>query len=158
MWEKIKGAGAGVLSLGSIVVIFILMSLFIQGGAWFIEKVYPWLASISVLAVAVALFLLLPLSFIRRTQAFTAGGFLITSYILGFTLWVSGLLLTYDLWGAFAVFLGIFLLGVGVVPIAMLATAFNGMWGLEGLGGLIVHTVFVFGFRAYSIYVASKTE
>ena len=133
-------------------------SLFIGGSAWHGEKVYPWLAIISLLAVGAALLLLLPLSFIRRTKPFAAIGFLIASYILGLTLWVSGLLITYNLWGAFAVFVGLFLLGVGVIPIAMLATAFNGMWGLEGIGGLILHAAFVFGFRAYSIYLANKAE
>jgi hypothetical protein len=54
------------------------------------------------------------------------------------------------------VFLGLFLLGVGVVPIAKHATLFKGMW-LQ-LGELVLLTVLTFGLRAYSIYLDQKTD
>lgn len=156
MWEKIKGLGAFVLGIGVLLLIAILIGLFIHGGAWLGEKVYPWLVGISAIALAISFFVVLPLSFIRRTRGFAAAGLFIGSYVFGLTLWVWGLLLTYHLWGALAVFLGLFLLGVGVVPIAMLATLFKGMW--PQLGELVFLTVLVFGLRAYSIYLAQKAD
>ena len=76
--------------------------------------------------------------------------------MFGFTLWVWGLLLTYDLWGAIAVLVGLVLLGVGVVPIAMLATLFKGMW--LTLGELVLLTVLTFGTRFAGAWAASKAQ
>lgn len=146
MWEKIKGAGWVVLCLGFFVLIVLLIGLFIHGGAWLGAKVYPWLESISSVALVVTVLILLPLSFIHRTRGFASVSLLVVSYVFGLSVWVWGLLLTYHLWGAWAVFLGLFFLGVGVVPIAMLATLFKGMW--PQLGELIFLTVLVFGLRA----------
>ena len=156
MWEKIKGAGVVALGLGFIVLIALLIGLFIHGGAWLGAKVYPWLMFISTITLVVTVLVLLPLSFIQRTRGFASVSLLVASYIFGLSLWVWGLLLTYHLWGAGAVFLGLFLFGVGVVPFAMLATLFNGMW--SQLGELVFLTVLVFGVRAYSIYVAQKVD
>ncbi len=41
---------------------------------------------------------------------------------------MEGLLFTLSIWGIPAVIIGIMLGGVGVVPIAMLATMIEGMW------------------------------
>ena len=62
-----------------------------------------------------------------------------------------GLLLTWMLWGGFAVMIGLFLCGVGVVPMAMLATLFSGMW-LE-LGLLFLAIVLTFGTRILGIVI-----
>lgn len=156
MWEKIKGAGSFVLVLGFFVLIALLIDLLIHGGARLGAKVYPWLVSISSIALVITVLVLLPLSFIRRTRGFASESLMVASYVFGLSLWVWGLLLTYHLWGVWAVFLGLFVLGVGVVPFAMLATLFKGMW--PQLGELIFLTVLVFGARAYSIYVAQKAD
>lgn len=156
MWEKIKGAGALVLGLGFIVFLALLIGLFIQGGAWLGAKVYPLLVYISSIALFITVFILIPLSFIRSTRGFASVGLLAASYVFGLALWVWGLLLTYHVWGAWAVFLGLFIFGVGVVPIAMLAALLSGMW--PQLGELIFLTVLVFGVRAYSFYVAQKAD
>ena len=65
-----------------------------------------------------------------------------------------GLLLTLALWGVLAVIIGLFLFGVGVVPIAMLATLFNGMW-LE-LGLLFLAVILTFGCRLLGIVLAES--
>src|SRR5438046_9731864 len=57
---------------------------------------------------------------------------MIVSYVFGATLWVWSLLLTYTLWGGFWLFIGLFMAGVGVVPLAMIATFFKGMWAELG--------------------------
>ena len=156
MWEKIKGAGTFVLGLGFIVLMALIVGLFIHGGAWLGAKVYPWLVSISLITLVVTVLVLFPLSLIHRARGFASVSLLIASYVFGLSLWVWGLLLTYHLWGAGAVFLGLFLFGIGVVPIAMLATLFNGMW--PQLGELVILTVLVLGVRAYSMYVAQKAD
>lgn len=156
MWEKIKEGLWVVVGIGVLLLILLLVGLFIHGGAWLGAKVYPWLAGISWLTFAVVIFVLLPLSFVRRVRGPASIGLLYSSFIFGLTLWVWGLLLTYHLWGGWAVFLGLFLFGVGGVPFAMLATLFKGMW--PQLAELIVLTILVFGVRAYSFYVAQKAD
>jgi hypothetical protein len=69
-------------------------------------------------------------------------------YVL-FFLCFLGLLLTYVIWGGFAVFIGLFLAGVGVVPVAMLATLLKGLWGPFGI--LIGLTILTFGTRIFGL-------
>jgi len=155
MWEKLKGTGAIALGFAFIVGVFLFIGLIVRGGAWLSVKAYPWLQAVSALTLLVMILVLLPLSAFRRTRAFAGNGFVVSSYIFGVTLWVWGFLLTYVLWGAFAVIVGLFLLGVGVVPIAMLATATKGMW--PTLGELVFLTMLVFGSRFFGIWLLSKT-
>ncbi len=77
-------------------------------------------------------FILLPLSIPRRLRRFGGYCIYITSYILGMTLWVWGLLLTDFLWGRLAVVLGLVFAGAGVVPVAILASLSKGMWSEVG--------------------------
>ena len=156
MWEKLKGAGAIVAGIAIFLGIALLIALFIHGGAWLGEKIYPWLVTISSIALAIVIFVLLPLVLFRKTRGFSGTGLMIASFVFGFTLWVWGLLLTYHLWGAIAVFIGLFLMGVGVVPIAMLATLFKGMWST--LGELVVLTLLTFGTRFAGAWAAAKAE
>ncbi|HXH21968.1 MAG TPA: hypothetical protein VNN10_08050 [Dehalococcoidia bacterium] len=156
MWEKLKGAGAVVAGIAIFLGIALLIALFIHGGAWLGEKIYPWLVTISSIALAIVIFVLLPLVLFRKTRGFSGTGLMIASFIFGFTLWVWSLLLTYHLWGAIAVFIGLFLMGVGVVPIAMLATLFKGMWST--LGELVVLTVLTFGTRFAGAWATAKAD
>jgi len=51
-----------------------------------------------------------------------------SSFVVGFAAWLYGFGFTYTLWGGFAVILGLFLFGIGVVPMGLVATGINGMW------------------------------
>jgi len=156
MLDKMKDAGATVGGLAILIGIALLNALFIHGGAWLGARIYPWLVAISVIALGGVIFVLLPLASFRKARGLSATGLMIASFVFGLTLWVWGLLLTYNLWGAIAVFIGLFLMGIGVVPIAMLATLFEGMW--MTLGELILLTVLTFGTRATGAWVAVKAE
>lgn len=154
MWKKIKGFGAWMLSLGGLVLLMVLAMLFIHGGVWLGENIYPWLLWASAITLLVCVFVLLPLSFLKTGRAFAGNGLVIASLLFGFSLWVWGLILTYNLWGPWAVFIGLFFLGIGVVPIAFLAATFKGMWST--LGDLAILTFLTFGCRAFGLYVLSK--
>jgi len=130
--------------------------LFIEGGAWLSAKVYPWVSRVFAWTLLIALVVLLPLALFRKTRAFAGSGIYTASFVFGITLWVWGFLLTYTLWGHTAVFIGLFMAGVGVVPIAMLATLFKGWWSM--CGELILLTVITFGARAFGIYLVAKSE
>lgn len=80
----------------------------------------------------------------------------ISSYVFGLTLWFLGLLLTYFTWGFLGVFIGLVLVGVGVVPVAMLAMLLNGE--LFVLFVLVLLTILTFGLRFLGIYMARRAE
>ena len=105
---------------------------------------------------ALVVFVILPLAIPKVTRGFSTVALLIASYIFGATLWMEGLLLTLLIWGAGAVFIGLFLAGVGVVPIAMLATLLKGMWG--SLVELLLLTIVTFGSRAGAISLGDSLD
>ena len=81
---------------------------------------------------------------------------MISSYVYGVTLWFWSLLLTYSIWGVGAVIIGIFLAGIGVVPLAMIATAMEGEWAVTG--EIILLLIFTFGSRMLGFYFAQKAD
>lgn len=156
MLEKFKSVGLIIAWIAIVIGVFLISWLFLYGSVWVSDKIYPWLVTGSGLALGVVIFLLLPLAFIRKTRAVSGIGIIVVSYIFGLTLWVFGLLLTYDLWGFIAVFIGLFMFGVGVIPMAMLATLFKGMWST--FGELVLLTVLTFGTRFAGAWIVSKAE
>ena len=60
------------------------------------------------------------------------------------------------IWGTRAVFIGLFIAGIGVVPIAILATALNGEWAITGQ--IILLLVLTFGSRMLGFYFAERVD
>ncbi len=141
--------------LGPIVMLVVCV-LLLNFAAWLAPKILPWLVIASYFALAVSVLILLPLSLIRPTRMIGGVGMMYASYVFGITVWFGGFFLTYTIWGMGAVIVGLFLFGVGVVPIAMLATLFNAMWGK--LLWLIVLLVLVWGTRIFGAWAAVKAE
>ncbi len=156
MKETLKAIGSVVIGIAVILGIVLVAMLFIRGGVWLSEKLYPWLILLSGLSLAVSVLTLAPLAAFRETRGHAGLGFFIVSYVFGTTLWVWSLLLTYDLWGGVALFIGLFLGGIGVLPIALLATAFKGMWSM--FGQLILVLVATYGTRTLGIHLVEKAE
>ena len=119
-----------------------------------VEDVLPWLTIASELTLAVSVLLLLPLSFFRGTRQFACFAIMIASWVLGSVVWLWSLILAYSIWGWLGVIIGIFLAGVGVIPVALVATLVKGFWSL--FWELSFMVAFIFGMRAYSIYLAAK--
>lgn len=156
MKDLLKIVGGTAFSIVMFAAAIVLAFLFITGGVWLSDKLLPWLVLASWLVTLLVVLLFLPLSLLRAARRFTSIAILISSYVLGLTLWMEGLLLTYVIWGGFAVFVGLFLAGIGVVPVAMLATLINGMW--FRLAELVVLTFMTFGSRALAFKIAASTE
>jgi len=156
MWERIKDLGWGILGIASLIIIVLLVGLFIHGGAWLSSKVYPIVTVIFGITFVIALIILTPISIFKKARGFAGKGIVISSYIFGFTLWVWSFLLTYALWGGLGIFIGLFLFGVGIVPIAMLATAFKGLWAI--FGQLILLTILTFGSRFFGVFLIESYE
>jgi len=154
--EKIKNLGGGLFGIVIMLGLFLLPLLFIKGGLWLSATIYPWLVSISGITFAISLFILLPLAIFKKTRSASAIGLLIASYIFGATAWVWSFLLAYVFWGFLGLFIGLFIVGVGVVPIAMLASLFKGEWGI--FGQLVLIVIITFGVRFLALYIAEKAE
>ena len=108
-------------------------------------------------AFAVALFVLLPLTIWRKTRGAAGTGLLITSYIFGLTTWLLGAAVTFGSFGWFGLIVGLLILGVGVVPLAIIGAFFkldNGGLALV----LFVMLVVTLGARFGGAYAASKAE
>jgi hypothetical protein len=111
---------------------------------------------ISAYAFWACLLILVPLAVFHPTQGFAGIGLFIASRIFGLLLWMTGLLLTYTIWGMTAVLIGLCFFGVGVVPMALLATLFNALWPASF--GIILLLCATFGSRFMAAYVLSKYE
>lgn len=126
--------------------------LFIEGSVWVGEHILPWLEPFMWGVLVVNAVVGAPLALFARTRALAATIFILASWIYGLTLWFWALVLTYTLWGVVAVFIGLFLLGVGVVPVAMLATLIEGQ--VATTAELLLLTVVTFGARRIGIQLA----
>jgi hypothetical protein len=154
MGDFLKSIGGLIIALAVLLGIGFIALFFIKGGVWLGVKILPWLSIIMWVVFAVDLIVVLPLGIFRRTRGASGIGLVISSYVYGLTLWLSGLLLAYLIWGAVAVFIGLFLAGVGVVPVAMLATAIEGEWSITGQ--LVLLTVMTFGARGLGLFFCAS--
>ena len=152
--DTLAGFG-GLLIMGAFLVVGVVITLlFIFGAAWASSKLLPLFAVLTWAGLGIVVFILLPLAIPRATRGFSSVALFIASYVFGATLWMEGLLLTLAIWGVGAVFIGLFLAGVGVVPIAMLATLLKGMWG--PLIELVLLTIMTIGSRIGAVSLAES--
>ena len=80
----------------------------------------------------------------------------LSSYVYGLSTWIFGLIVTLSLWGLIALLIGLFLGGIGVVPIGMLAAVFNGRWDL--FWSLIGLTVLTYSTRFISVLLIENAN
>ena len=156
MKDWLKSIGSLVLGLCIIVGVMCILMMFVKGGVWLSERIYPWLVMLTAIALFVVILVLLPLAFFRRTRAVAGIGIYIASFVVGLSLWVWSLLISYQIWGVAGIVVGLLLGGVGVVPIAVLATLFHGMWSM--VSELLLVTAVTFGLRFLGIWLIAKAE
>lgn len=133
----------------------VIAAALVLGAEQVSAMILPWLMLLSLAAWVIVVGVLLPLAILRATREVSRVGLLVASYVVGTTCWMMGLLLTLEIWGYLAAFLGLLVLGVGVVPIAMLATLRNGMSDL--LFALVLLTVLTFVCRIVAHLLAEST-
>ena len=154
--EVLAGIG-GLLIMGAVLLVGITIgAIFIFGSAWASSKLLPWFSVLTWIAFGLVVFIFLPLAIPRATRGFSSVALFISSYVFGATLWMEGLLLTLFIWGLGAVFIGLFLAGIGVVPIAILATLIKGMWG--SLIELVLLSIMTFSCRIGALSLADSLE
>lgn len=152
--QLFKSMGRVVIGFGLLMGLMLLILMFVKGGVWVGEKTYPLLSGFSKLALFLTFFILTPLTLFKPTRSFAGLGIYFASYVFGLTLWVWSLVLTYNLWGIFAVLIGLFFAGIGIVPVALLATLFSGK--LSVFGELLLLMAFVPISRMFGIFMVAR--
>jgi hypothetical protein len=89
--------------------------------AEFCVNTYSFLLPVAWIGVAIVVFLLLPMALFRSTRPAAGTGIFFSSYLFGLTTWFLGATLTFATWGWVGLLIGLFIAGVGVVPIGILA-------------------------------------
>ena len=156
MLGKLKGLGAVALGVLGFVAMIAVPIVVLRGSLWASTHLLNPLITAGWIAVALDVLLLLPLSIFKKLRGFTGTGIMFSSFLFGAVTWLLGLVVTYSLWGGFAVIVGVLFMGVGVVPIGMAASAWNGMW--EPFFTLSVLTVVTFGSRFLGGFIAATGE
>jgi hypothetical protein len=156
MKEQIKTTGAWVLIIAVLIIISGALNMLIDGGVWAGVNVYPFLQLIMCVTLPITFLVFAPLSLIKGLRPMVGRCMVFTSYVSGITLWVGSLLLTYAVWGGFAVFIGIILMGIGVVPIAMLASVLNGSW--QVFMRLVLLALLTYGIRLWGTRLIAGHE
>jgi hypothetical protein len=129
MHPSIRNVGSYALGGTIVLASLCLLAAFILGTAWIGNKALPALFVACWIAVGIDVIALL-LSVVRRLRPVTGWVIVMSSLVLGLTSWLLSFMLTYDLWGTTAVVIGLLLFGGAVVPFALLATLFHGMWAM----------------------------
>ena len=112
----------------------------------FTLTIYHFLLPFAWLAFGIAIFVLLPMAAFNRTRAQAGLGLYITSWLFGITTWLLGAGITFAVYGWMGLFIGLFLFGVGVVPLAIFAAFFSIKNTSLGIS-LLVMSIIVFAAR-----------
>ncbi len=95
---------------------------------WIIEKaiiIHTVLLPFSWIALAIAVLILLPFAAWRKTRSSAGAGLVLVSYIFGATTWFLGAAVTFGSFGWIGLIIGLFILGIGVVPLGIIGTFFT---------------------------------
>jgi hypothetical protein len=93
---------------------------------------------------------------LRKTRVLGGVGCVYASWVFGAELWAYSCLFVVYAWGYGALIVGLFFAGVGVVPVAILASLFHREWSV--LLELIFSIVLTFGTRAFGIWMVTKAD
>lgn len=154
-----KKFGIGIFEISIFFLLTILSFLLIKFGVTVSIKILPFLIKLSKILSAVLFFILFPLFIFKRIRPFSLATMIISSYIFGITLWVVSAVLAYSIWGIWALVIGFMILGIGVFPVALLATIFTANWaGFLVLVYLFFLMLISKCFPLYVVYRISKKE
>lgn len=108
---------------------------------------YSVLLPAAQLMFVVVVIVLLPMGLFRRTRSVAGEWLYFSSYVFGITTWLLGAAVTFAAFGWIGLIVGLFFMGVGVVPMAIFAAFFK--LDMTGLGvSLIVMCVLVYATRS----------
>lgn len=153
--EILEGAGGCLASIGFLLIVGVLITLFFKGAAWLASVLLPisgWITLIALAIVPICLLLAIP----RSTRAWGGLGLVLSSYAVGFCLWLWCLVVAFQLAGVFWLIVGLFLAGVGVVLVAAVASLLHAEWFV--LIQIVVGVVIVYILRIAGHWLVEKAE
>lgn len=152
--DTVTGIGGCALYVVFAFGVLVLFALFLNGIPWIAKNVYPWIASAAVIVLFAIVPISLLLSIFRKSRGIGSVGLLISSYIIGLSLWVWSLIVAYSLAGTFWMAVGLVLGGIGIVPIAFIAAFISREWLLAGQ--ILITALIVYAIRALSMFLAER--
>lgn len=97
-------------------------------GEWIADtaaRLYSFTAPVSGFVLAVVLLVLLPLSIWNRMRGGAGAWIFGASYVFGLVAWLLGCAVTWSAFGWVGLILGLLVVGIGVVPLAIIAAFFK---------------------------------
>lgn len=125
--ETLKSRSGMGLGLVVMIAILCIPAFFIFGVDWFAHRALPILFELFWLLLGLDVVLLL-VAIIRPMRSFAGAVIVLTACVFGLTLWLFSVVVTQELWGTWAVVLGLILFGGAVMPFAVLAALFQARW------------------------------
>lgn len=153
MKDKLKAVGTGAMFIVFIAACIAIPAVFLLGAAWAAGHLNT-LFVVGGLLFGVVLLVLLPLSLFKSLRGFTGTCIFFSSYVFGLITWLYSFVLTYVLWGLWAVIAGVLMLGGAVLPFALLATLFKGMW--DPFFSVLILFLLTVGCRLLGAYIAER--
>lgn len=136
--------------------IILLVAALFKGLPRIAGFIYP----LTVLVGSFCLFVVLPLSLIlavfRKTRGVAGIAILLSSEIWAFGLWVNALLIAYALAGVAWLVIGVVFVGLGVIPVAIIAAMIKGHWSLAGQ--LVLSGILILIARFFAFFLAAKAD
>lgn len=151
--ESLKQAGLFVV--GSLIFVGVILGAIftMRGMVWISDKALPWLNVAGEIAFYVCLFVLLPCCLFRKTRGFACVGLYYASFVFGILLFAASCLFVRYVWGYVGLFIGLLLMGGGIVPVAYLAAL---MHDHAMLWNLLLATFLTFGARGLGVYLLTR--
>jgi len=153
--DKLKSIGGILFGVALVVGAIVATVLFFTYGAQVAFTISPFVNLIAGILIVINVVLLL-IAIIPGARGVAGIIIYFSSYIYGLSAWIYGLAVTLALWGWIAVIIGLFLGGIGVVPIGMLAAVFNGHWDI--FFTLLLAAVLTYAARLIGMLLAESGE
>lgn len=152
---NIAGASLGV----AFVILFVILGITLWWGGIAIlmlicNAILPYIATINAWMTILCIFIFLPLLAIKKTRIISCYGFGIASMIYGLLLFAGSTVIVYKFWGSMGVSIGVFLGGITIVPMALLALLTHGEFGVFGM--TLLQCAFVIGTLLASTAIGEK--
>jgi len=154
--KVLKKIGSFIVGPIGFLAVLLVIGLIVGGVIWLSAKALPWLLTASRYAFDVCIFVLAPLCIFRKTRPWAGIGFAYASFIFGAMLFMYSCLYVVESWGVFALVIGLFLAGVGVLPVALLSSIFHGNWSV--LLELLLGIILTFGTRILGAWLTRVPE
>lgn len=142
--EILESIGGVLLGIAFFVGSIIALILFFTVGATVGVTILPFVSWLTGILFAVNIIALL-IAISRKTRGVVGIIIFLSSYVYGLQTWITGLLVALAFWGWAVVIIGLFMGGIGVVPIGMAAAIFNGRWSIFFV--LLINVILTYGTR-----------